>query len=578
MKQTVEQRRAYMAGLLLLTTALACSGRSTNGENAGGSAGTSNFAGAGGSGAGNAGGASGGSTTSSGGSNDNPLGGSAGSVASGGSTIGGAGEGNDAGGEASGGSAGEGPADAVRFLLLEPPAPPSTPEGLMPDDERNLSTSYCCASADASVIVGSSTYVFPRFSDKPSGELTRAFIWREKTGLKDLGSISDPHQGFVASITPAYLTADGSRVLGSYLLGEAGPGGSEPVWSTHLGGFFVWSEAQGYTRIGPPNVADSGYITGYSADAKTVLGQVQSGSDAWADFLWTEADGFSWLKDLVGWPGEGRAISLSRDGSSILGIAGESGFRWRKAGFQWLGTVGIWPVCRPEVMSADGAVIAGVCQNGSQPPITFRWTEAAGMAAIDVNSPVQILPAAITDQGDVLVGSEVRAGGPLQHGLLQGFAFWQSGGNMQQTVSGADVESTYLLASHGLTPDGSAAIGARLSNIRRSGDFQWTKTGGMRDLPPLNATDQVYALGQSKDGRIVAGSSGPNAVLWDAAGARDIAADLRSASVDQKGWALSLARGVISARSLITHGSASKSVPNSTTPEERVWIAWLHAR
>ncbi|MEO8900688.1 MAG: hypothetical protein ABI488_03530, partial [Polyangiaceae bacterium] len=298
MKQTVEPSRAYMAGLLLLTTALACSGRSTHGESTGGSSGTSNFAGAGGSGAVNAGGASGGSTTSGGGtSNDNPLGGGAGSGVSGGSTISGAGEGNDTGGEASAGSAGEGPVDAVRFLLLEPPVPSSTPEGLMPDDERNFSTSYCCASADASVIVGASTYVFPRFSGTPSGELTRPFIWREKTGLTDLGSISDPHQGFVASIAPEYLTADGSRVLGSYALGEAGSGGSEPVWSTHLGGFFVWTEAQGYTRIGPPDPVVSGDIYGFGADGKTVLGQVQPDSSSSLDFLWTEADGFSLLKD-----------------------------------------------------------------------------------------------------------------------------------------------------------------------------------------------------------------------------------------------------------------------------------------
>src|SRR5450631_3283625 len=253
MRQMAGQCRTYMGGLLLLTTALACSGRSANGEGGGSFAGTSSLAGGGGSGAGNAAGASGGSTTSDGGtSNDDPHGGSAGSVAIGGSTTSGAGTGNDAGGEASAGSAGEGLLDAVRFLLLEPPAPPSTPEGLAPDDERNFSTSYCCASADASVIVGSSTYVFPRFSSKPSGELTRPFIWRETTGLKELGPISDPHQGFVVSIDPEYLTADGSRVLGSYMLGDVEPGDSGPVWTTYLGGFFVWTEAQGYTRIGPP--------------------------------------------------------------------------------------------------------------------------------------------------------------------------------------------------------------------------------------------------------------------------------------------------------------------------------------
>lgn len=58
------------------------------------------------------------------------------------------------------------------------------------------------------------------------------------------------------------------------------------------------------------------------------------------------------------------------------------------------------------------------------------------MVALDLNSSVQILPAAISDQGDFLVGRQDDAGGPLQHGLLQGLAFWESGGNMRQVVSG----------------------------------------------------------------------------------------------------------------------------------------------
>jgi probable HAF family extracellular repeat protein len=499
--------------------------------------------------------------------------------ANGGSTASGAGTNNDdAGGESAAGSAGEGPLAAVRFVLLEPPAPPSTPEGLTPDDQRNFSTRYCCASADASVIVGSSTYQFPRFVDAPSGELTRPFIWREETGLKALGPITDPQHGFVVSIDPQYLTADGSRVLGSYTLGEPGAGGSDPVWSTQLGGFFVWTEAQGYTRFGPPDPVVDGHIYGYGADGKTALGEVQPDQGSSLYFLWTESRGFSLLKDLPEWPTEGVPLTLSRDGSSILGLAGDSAFRWRESGLKWLGTVGIWPLCRAEAISGDGEVIAGMCQNGSQPPITFRWSEASGMVALDTNSNVQISPVQLSDHGDVLLGSECGAGGLLQACVSRGLAVWESGAGMRQVVPNADLQSRYLLATYGLTADGSAAIGTRLSNAGKSGDFQWTRSGGVRDLPSLDASDQTYALSQSKDGRLVAGSSGAHAVLWDAAGVRDLSAELRSAGVDQKGWDLSVARGVTAARSVITYGSASKSVPNSSTAEERVWIAWLPAR
>jgi len=571
MRPASAQCRTYTGGFLLLITALACSGRATNGEGGGGFAATPSVAGAGGSGAGNA------PDATDGTSNDDLRGG-AGNAMGGSTTSGAATSNDDAGGDSSAGSAGEGPLDSVRFLLLEPPAPPSTPEGLTPNDERNFSTRYCCASADASVIVGSSTYVFPRFEDSPSGELTRPFIWREETGLKELGPISDPHQGFVVSIDPAYVTPDGSRVLGSYTLGQAGAGGSEPVWSTELGGFFVWTEAEGYTRFGPPDQVGNGDIYAFGADGKSVLGQVQPDSSSSLGFRWTEASGFSLLKDLPDWPAEGLAIALSRDGSSILGSAGDAGFRWRESGIEWLGTVGIWPVCRPEAISGDGAVIAGICQNGSQAPITFRWTEASGMVALDVNSSVQILPAELSDHGDVLLGNECGAGGSLQRCVSRGLAFWESGGSMRQVVPSADLESTYLVASHGLTPDGSAAIGTRLSNNRKSGDFQWTRSGGVRDLPSLTALDQVYAYSQSKDGRLVAGSSAVNAVLWDAAGVRDVGAELRGAGVDSKGWALSATRGVTTARSIIAYGSASKSVPNSSVPEDRVWIAWLPAR
>jgi len=147
MRQAAGWCGTYVAGLLLLSLGAGCSGKSANGDG-----GTASLAGAGG-GTGNTAGASGGSTIGDAGTrNDDPRGGSTGSVAIGGSANA-AGEGNDAeGGDSSAGSAGEGPVEAVGFVLLEPPAPPSTPEGLTPDDERSFSTSFCCASADASVI------------------------------------------------------------------------------------------------------------------------------------------------------------------------------------------------------------------------------------------------------------------------------------------------------------------------------------------------------------------------------------------------------------------------------------------
>lgn len=565
MRATIGQCGTYLGGWLLLSSALACSGRATSGE------------GASSAGVGGGGGAS--SAGASGGTSDGAAHGGRTGDAMGGRPTSDAGMGNDAvGGDSSAGSAGEGPLDTVRFVLLEPPAPPSTPEGLTPDDERNFSTRYCCASADASVVVGTSVYIFPRFSDDPSGELTRPFIWREETGLKELGPISDPDGGLVVSIDPEFVTADGRRVLGSYTLARAGAGGGDPVWSTQLGGFFVWTEAQGYTRLGPPGQAVNGHIYAFGADGKTALGEVQPDPSSSLDFLWTEASGFSLLKDFPDWPAEGHPIALSRDGSSILGIAGDSGFRWRKSGVEWLGTVGIWPVCTPEAISGDGAVIAGICKNGSETPITFRWTAASGMVALDVKSSVQILPAQLSDHGDVLLGSECAPGTPLQRCISRGLAVWESGSGMRQLIPNGDPQSTYLIAPNGLTADGRAAIGARLSNDRRSGDFQWTRSGGVRDLPSLMAADGVYAFSQSEDGQLVAGSSGAKAVVWDAAGVRDIGAELRSAGVDQKGWALSATHGVTAVHSVIAYGSASKSVPNSTLAEDRVFIAWLPAR
>ncbi|MEO6601639.1 MAG: hypothetical protein ABIQ16_17315 [Polyangiaceae bacterium] len=139
---------------------------------------------------------------------------------------------------------------------------------------------------------------------------------------------------------------------------------------------------------------------------------------------------------------------------------------------------------------------------------------------------------------------------------------------MREVVPSADLESTYLV--NGFTADGSAAFGTRLSNTRTSGDFQWTRSGGVRDLPPLNAPDGVNAFGQSKDGRLVAGSSGANALLWDAAGVRDVGAELRSTGVDLQGWGSYVARGVTAAHSVIAYGSASKSVSRSSSPEARV--------
>ncbi|MEO6603352.1 MAG: hypothetical protein ABIQ16_25940, partial [Polyangiaceae bacterium] len=503
---------------------------------------------------------------------------SAGCVTLGGSAPSHAGTGTDvAGGESSAGTAGDGPLGAARWLLLEPPAPPSTPEGLTADHERNFSTRYCCSSADGSVIVGFSQYVFPDFSFKPSGEQSWPFIWREETGLKELGPISDPNHGLVTQIEPEYVTADGSRVLGSYALGEAGPGGSGPVWSTYVGGFFVWTEAQGYTRFGPPGpMRGGGHIYDFGADGKTALGQVQPDLSDSYGFLWTEANGYSLLKDLPEWPADASEVTLSRDGSSVLGITGDfRGFRWRASGLQWLGTLDPSLVCSPQVISADGAVIAGTCQdrNGSLAPITFRWGETSGLVALDANSAVQICPTEISDRGDVLLGPACDASG-----ILHGLAYWENGVGIRQASPSANFASTYIVAARSLTADGSAAIGMRLVDDSERRAFQWTRSGGVRELPSLRAGDHAYAMSQTKDGRLIAGGAGDDAVLWDAAGIRNIGAELRSAGVDQKGWGLNAALSVTAADSIIVHGSSSKSLPNSGWPEQRVWVAWLPAR
>lgn len=485
------------------------------------------------------------------------------------------------GGDSSMPEAGAASLESPRWVLLEPPPPPLTPDGLLPSDERVFATGICCASADAQTLVGVSSYVFPRLVGSPSAEYARGFIWHEHTGVKPLGEISDPEGRTVVAIEPNFLSKDGTRILGTYSVAEMVVGGNDPTWSTHGAG--LWTEAHGYTPIDTPAQLSDVYLLQAADDASAAVGGVQTDPDGISNFFWRKSRGFVAIAALPKWPDDGAFTTMSDDGSTLVGFApGTAGpFRWRDTGVQWLGVLSGTSDCDAQLVSRDGEVIAGTCRNDGKPVHSYRWTEATGMVALDDSASFQFEPMIMNAAGNLLLGGASHAGTGTA-----GVGFWTPTGGLalDPRIDTQEPPPAYYVNPRTLSADSKSALGELLLIDKTSRAFQWTASGGLLELPALPGHQSSHVEGQSSSGRFVAGAmTDPpgalvTATLWDQRAPRDIGAELESAGVDLHGYHPIEAVGVADARPLIVYGHASPEMPRSDYSDRRAWVAWLPAR
>lgn len=181
-------------------------------------------------------------------------------------------------------------------------------------------------SGNGSVIVGSSRTTLGQ---------SQAFRWTQAGGMIGLGG-----NGSVANA----VSGDGNVITGQYVAGGTRA--------------FRWTPASGMQNLGTFGGYSNSIGLGVSSDGTTIVG-LGSTSGSGQAFRWTQAGGMVGL----GWlPGDtnSQAIAASADGSVVVGNSGasltpdQSGFRWTQSqGMVDLGLYSAYGV------SGDGSVVVG---------------------------------------------------------------------------------------------------------------------------------------------------------------------------------------------------------------------------
>jgi probable HAF family extracellular repeat protein len=323
-------------------------------------------------------------------------------------------------------------------------------------------------STDGSVVVGYGI----------SGSGLEAFRWTQAAGMAGLGDLTGG--GFF-----------------SYALGVSGDGAVVVGYSESASGFeaFRWTQAGGMAPLGDlPGGAFQSVAYGVSGNGNVVVGY--SGSrrnnvNGYEAFRWTQAGGMVGLNDLPGGGFDSEARAASADGSVVVGYgttaSGQEAFRWTQAGgMQPLGLLPGTSSSRALSVSADGSVVVGV--SGQDP---FIWTAQIGMqplkqvlADLEVDFTTgwrQLLGAVgISADGTAIVGSGRNAAGPEPNGRLEPW--------IARIPGAPKPAAAHLLWQH---TDGRASVW-RVAQIGQQAEFS-----SGREFSPPAAGSSPHALAVS---------------------------------------------------------------------------------
>lgn len=246
-------------------------------------------------------------------------------------------------------------------------------------------------SNDGTIVVGAARGLGP-------GSFPHAFQWTALGGVQRLNEGNPPP----FQSTAVHISADGSTVVGG---GLGLPG--TPLYRWTSAGLTILPPIPGTSYGGQANSAsaDGAIVVGMGAGKPDTSGA--SGSEA---FRWTATEGTVGLGDLPGGRWESSALSVSADGSTIVGrgesATGTEAVRWTNAGIVSLGDLPGGASHSVAVnVSGDGSVVVGIGTSalGSE---AFRWTEAEGMIGLGSLSPEAGSEGiAISDDGRYIVGS-----------------------------------------------------------------------------------------------------------------------------------------------------------------------------
>ncbi len=224
------------------------------------------------------------------------------------------------------------------------------------------------------------------FSEQgPQGE---AFLWTAETGLVPLGDL--PGGDFLSGVFG--VSDDGLVAAGASFSSESALS-MPPLQS------FRWTAETGLVPLGDlPGGSFSSFTVSISGDGSVVVGDSDSASGREA-FRWTAETGMVGLGDFEGGIFDSTAVSASFDGSVIVGTGnnsiGQTAYRWtEETGLVELGDLpGGEIFSTAATISSDGLVVAGRSSSANSSagglPVTlasgteaFRWTPETGMIGL----------------------------------------------------------------------------------------------------------------------------------------------------------------------------------------------------
>ena len=244
-------------------------------------------------------------------------------------------------------------------------------------------------SADGSVVIGE--------SGSRNGSIllyrSEAFRWTRDTGMVALGNL--PGGSFSEA---SDVSADGSVVVGEGSSRQARGGDREA---------YRWTAEFGMTGLGDlPGGSFNSRGISVSADGSVVVGRAR-GRSTWQAYRWTEDSGMTALLN-----GDSHATGVSADGSVVVGYS-TGAFRWTaENGVEALGDLpGGGTNSRAYAVSADGSTVVGFGivdfgPPGEEPREAFRWTAETGMVGLGGDNTWAL---AVSADGSTVVGTGEEA-------------------------------------------------------------------------------------------------------------------------------------------------------------------------
>jgi hypothetical protein len=377
------------------------------------------------------------------------------------------------------------------------------------------------------------------------------FWWTAATGSLALGVMSN------SGIAP-WLSSDGSTVVAQFIDGA------------QLMHILRWTKPSGLVDLG--EIGSNAEIEAVSPDGQTITISVL---DLRKNFLqWSAATG--WVHVIDGATEDYPGSLVNEDGSVIVGrIFDEGGpgthlFQWTKASGMTAPTVPAG-VCTWQAMTPDGTALVVYCVDSqSLTGTSYRWTQASGF--VDMGA----LSAGTCVSGDKISadGSTVTGTSSVCTEFLTKAFYWTANSG----IVALDRPNGRRFDISNLSADGRVLAGRDGPVVPTGGTdtyqaYRWTLATGFVpfDLLPGDSQNQASV---TSDGTIGYGwSEHAGAVIWDAKGARAVAAELSAGGVDLKGLHLDDVVGAW-VGSEIT-GLGEGTLPNGT---QRLWVAHLPLR